>query len=723
MEQKQYNLINFFVILAYILILTSCGAGNDYHHPQPVNKGVFLDSAVEGLTYVTKTLSGMTDSNGTFEYRRNELISFYIGKILIGQAIAQPQITPMDLFADVSDIAAPCVINLCRFLQALDTDMDPENGITITPMIHNMLSNDSIAIDFDQSINTFETDIANSILDQTGIILPTAKSAQKHLRQTLYGMIIEIKIETEQTESIPAGMSTSFQAYGRFEKKTNLWIDITNQVTWSTSKNNVATMNNIQSGVLDSYEMGAIRITASLDSESSFIDFHIQDPILINLRITPQNPFLHPYNAEQFKALGIFSNQTTQYVTNKVTWSSKNVAIATVSNENDMQGEVRALSAGSTEIVAEYNGRMASADITVYNGDLTGIQIQPDNETIAIAKGFHKQLRAFGIYSDDTRPDITEQVLWQSNRNSIATVSNVRGHKGLIEAVAMGETQIEASLQGISSFVYVTVTEAVLEQILIKPQNKIIPLYSQEQYTAEAIFSDMTVDNITEQVEWSSTNPQVAIFIDSSHKGRINAESPGMSTIMAAYESLTGSTFLTISDADLDSIIVKPQSISIPLGSMNQFTATGIFTDEIDDDITDKVNWTSSDITVARVSNEIPNKGLVNAISVGTAHIRATFQDKTGYSSLAVLSPELISIQISPDIFAIEIGETRQLYANGYYTNSTINNITNLVYWISSKPDIIHVSNDGLIEGVSSGQAEISAELNNKSQFIKIVVY
>ena len=721
MEQNQYNILKYFLILSFITILTACGAGDDYHHPRPVQKGFFLDSAVEGLKYTTNTLSGTTDGNGTFEYRSNEMISFYIGNLFIGQTTAQPQITPMDLFPETSDIATPCVTNLCRFLQALDSDLDPENGILITPIVHNMLSNKNISIDFDQEIDSFEADVSKNVLDQTGITLPTVKSAQKHLRHTLYGEVIEIKIESEQMSSMPAGISSELRAYGKFEK-TNQWIDITNQVTWSTSNNSIATMNSLEPGVVDSFDAGSIQINASLDNYNDFFDIQFIEPILTKLIITPQNPFLHPYNTQQFKALGAFSDHTTKYVTNEVTWSSKNVSIATVSNENDLQGEVRALSAGKTQIVAEYNGIMTSADITVYNGNLTDIQIIPNYDTITIAKGFHKQFRAFGIYSDDTRPDITEQVVWHSNHNSIAKVSNVKDHKGLIEAVAVGETQISASLGDIISYVHLTVSEAVLEQILVKPQNKKIPLYSQEQFSAEAVFSDMTVDNITNQVMWISTNPQVAIFIDDTHKGRINAESPGMTTIMATYKSFTGTTFLTVSDAALDSIIVKPQSISIPLGSMHQFIATGIFADEIDDDITDKVNWTSSDITVARVSNDIPNKGLVNAVSVGTAYIRATFQNKTGYSSLAVLSPELISIQISPDTYTIEIGETRQLYANGYYTNSTINDITNLVTWISSNPDIIRVTN-GLIEGLSSGQAEITASLNDKSQFINIVVY
>jgi len=725
MEQKQYNILKYFVILSYITFLTACGAGDDYHppqslQPQPVQKGVFLDSAVEGLKYVTNTLSGTTDSEGTFEYRTNETIRFYIADIFIGQTTAQSQITPVDLFSEITtDIAAPCITNLCRFLQALDNDNDPENGIFVTPDTHTILLNKKVLIDFNQEIESFESDLLKNVLNQTDISLPTVKAAQKHLRHTLYGDLKDIKIESKHTSSMPAGITSELLAFGMFEK-TDQWIDITNQVTWSTSNNSIATMNSSQPGHVDSYDDGKIQISASLDNEIDNYEIQFLDPILTELTITPHHPLLHPNNTQQFKALGFFSDQSTQDVTNSVTWSSKNLAIAIVSNENNYQGEVRALTAGKTQIVGEYDGIMSTADITVYDGVLTAIQIQPN--TITIAKGFYKQLRAFGIYSDDTRPDITEQVQWLSNRHSVVEVSNVKGHKGLIETIAVGEAQIEANLGDISSFIDLTVSEAVLEQILIKPANNKIPLYSQEQFTAEAIYSDMTVRNITDQVMWISTNPQVAIFMDSTHKGRINSESAGMTTIMAAYKSLTGTTFLTVSDAELDSIIVKPQSISIPLGSMYHFNATGLFADEVNDDMTDQVNWTSSDITVARVSNDIPNKGLVKAVSMGTAYIRATFQNKTGYSNLVVLSPELMSIQISPDIYTIEIGETRQLSANGYYSNNSMDDITYLVNWSSSKPDILRVTN-GLIEGLSSGQAEITAVLNDKSQFINIVVY
>jgi putative lipoic acid-binding regulatory protein len=717
MKHKQYKILNYFVILAFITIWASCGAGNNYDPPEDENlhavlNGKFLDR-VEGLNYTTESQSGLTDENGTFKYQSTETINFYIEEIFIGQAIAQPEMTPINLCPENTDFTDDCVINMCRFLQALDQDEDSYNGILISQNAHDMFADINLSINFEQTPESFTSDIENKY---TTLALPDVKSAQRYLLYTLYGEMKDIKIESDETSPIPAGISYELKAFGWFEK-TESWVDITDYVTWSTSNNNIATMNSKQAGLVDSFEVGDVQINASLGSFNEYYDIRYLAPILIELMITPTNPFLHPYNLQQFKAMGTFSDQTRDDVTNVVTWATNNVETATVSNEFDSKGKARALSAGKTQIVAEYNGTMASADITVYSGDLIEIQIQPASDLISIAKGYHKQFHAFGLYSDNTRPDITEQVTWHSNHNSIAKVS-----KGLVEAIAVGETQIEASLEDVLSSIDVTVTEAVLEKILVSPQNKTIPMYSQEQFTAEAIFSDMTVNDITNQVLWIASNPQVAIFDDDFHKGRINTESPGMTTIIATYQSLTGSTFLTVSGAALDSIIVIPDEISIPLGSMYHFTATGIFEDEIDDDLTDKVTWSSSDITVARVSNDIPNKGLVNAVSVGTSFIRATFQNKTGSSKLTVRSPDLISILISPDVYAIEKGETKQLYATGYYTNSTDKDITNDVIWMSSKPDIIRVIN-GLIEGLASGQAEISASLDDKSQFMNIIVY
>ncbi|KPA19658.1 bacterial Ig-like domain, group 2 [Candidatus Magnetomorum sp. HK-1] len=715
----QFSWMKRCLSLLLLISLSACGAGGDYSRPRPVQKGVFLDSAVSGLRYVTETLSGTTDVNGTFEYRKNETIKFYIADIFLGETQAKAQITPIDLFTDITDIADPSVTNMCRFLQALDINNDPDDGIEISIMVQNALNNQNITLDFQQSISDFESDIILSkTLTQMGYALPGIKAAQKHLRQTLYGELQSIEVKTDLL-STPKGMPIQLHALGTFEKTSEI-IDITNQVNWSSSNNSIATIDSSQSGLLNSFATGEILVFAILDDVSNYIEVEIKSPILTGLRIVPQNPLLHPFHTQQFYAMGTFSDDSTRDITAEVTWASKNVMIATVGS---ISGLVRAISEGKTQIIAEYEGKMASSDIMVNNGLLTDIQIYPDSESAIIAKGFNKKFHAIGVYSDETRQDITEQVFWESGHNEIAKVSNVPSLKGLTEAIAVGGTKIFAKMGDIVTSIDLTVSEAILDQIRVLPVNKTIPVYSQEQFQAQAIFSDLTVEDVTDQVLWVSDEPQVAAFFDEDiHKGLLSTESPGVTTIRAMYQGLTGATFLTVSDAALESIIVEPSSISVPMGGMHQFTASGIFSDDTRYDITDKVDWTVSKINVARVSNDTPNKGLMNTVAIGTTYVRATFKNVTGYADLTVRSPDLLSIRISPENISIERGASQQLQATGYYTDNAIVDITHLVEWKSSQPEIIKITG-GLIEALAIGNANITASLSGISRFTAITVY
>ena len=49
-----------------------------------IQQGTFNDSKVEGLFWVTATLSGETDENGTFLFYEGQTITFYVGDIEIG---------------------------------------------------------------------------------------------------------------------------------------------------------------------------------------------------------------------------------------------------------------------------------------------------------------------------------------------------------------------------------------------------------------------------------------------------------------------------------------------------------------------------------------------------------------------------------------------------------------------------------------------------------------
>jgi hypothetical protein len=98
-------------------------------------EGTFIDSPVQGLDYHSATHSGVTDENGHFMYYEGEMMTFAIGDVLLGEAMAGEVMTPMD-FLDASempqDVTNPLVTNMGRFMQSLDADGNPENGIMIS---------------------------------------------------------------------------------------------------------------------------------------------------------------------------------------------------------------------------------------------------------------------------------------------------------------------------------------------------------------------------------------------------------------------------------------------------------------------------------------------------------------------------------------------------------------------------------------------------------------
>ncbi len=176
-------------------VMAGCGGGGDSGAaPAVVKEGVFVDSAVEGLTYATTSQTGLTDALGTFRYQEGEMVLFSVGDVVLGEAPGKGQLTPLDLVPAAADETDPTVSNICRFLQSLDLDGNPANGIHLSPEISNEVSGRNI--DFSLSIAGFETDpdlknlfdslnLLGIFPDATPRELCPAATAQSHLRDTL----------------------------------------------------------------------------------------------------------------------------------------------------------------------------------------------------------------------------------------------------------------------------------------------------------------------------------------------------------------------------------------------------------------------------------------------------------------------------------------------------------------------------------------------------------
>lgn len=95
--------------------------------------GVVIDSPVSGLRYKSGDHYGITDSAGKYGYIQGQSVEFFVGDITIGSAITPlPRVTPYELANSDPRIA----LHIARFLQTLDNDANPDNGIQINDAVH-----------------------------------------------------------------------------------------------------------------------------------------------------------------------------------------------------------------------------------------------------------------------------------------------------------------------------------------------------------------------------------------------------------------------------------------------------------------------------------------------------------------------------------------------------------------------------------------------------------
>ena len=123
---------------------------------EKVSTGTFIDSSVEGITYTSGNLSGVTDASGTFYYVPGEMVSFSIGGLSLGEVPGSDMVTPADLLGLDSTDTDAALINMLRLLQTIDSDGDPDNGITIPSDLSSSL--DLVSINFNQSTEDFTFD-------------------------------------------------------------------------------------------------------------------------------------------------------------------------------------------------------------------------------------------------------------------------------------------------------------------------------------------------------------------------------------------------------------------------------------------------------------------------------------------------------------------------------------------------------------------------------------
>jgi hypothetical protein len=518
-----------------------------------------------------------------------------------------------------------------------------------------------------------------------------------------------VSISISPTDAVIAlGTVQNFAATGLYSDNTTQ--DLTAAATWDSSDTSQATF--LAPGHIQGRVVGKITVTARFGRITGSTTLTVTDATLSALEVTPNSPSIANGTSQQFIATGIFSDNSTQDMTTTVTWSSSNTGIASINNTSGSYGLSTAISAGSTTIVATYNGITGSTSMTVTSAVLVSLAISPTNPSIAL--GTAQQFTATGTFSDNTTQNLTASVSWGSSSTGVSTVSNTSGSKGLATSVATGATIISATMGNITGSTGLTVTSATLVSIALTPSNPSVAAGNTLQFTATGTYSNGSTQNVTAAATWTSSDTgKAAVSNAAGTKGLATTSSAGSTIISAAVGSVKGSTTLTVTAASLISIAVAPSGASIAAGTTQQFTATGTYSNGATQNITSSVTWASSNTARVTISNASGSKGLATAVAAGSATISATSGSVAGSTTLTTTAATLTSIAVTPANPSITDGDTQQFMATGTYSNGSTQDLTASVTWTSSNTNVATVSNaagsQGLGTAISAGACNITA--------------
>lgn len=200
-------------------------------------------------------------------------------------------------------------------------------------------------------------------------------------------------------------------------------------------------------------------------------------------------------------------------------------------------------------------------------------------------------------------------------------------------------------------------------------------------------------DNTTvKTVEWTSSAPEIAAV---DENGLVTAISSGNAVITAKTENGLEATCSVLVPVEVSEVILNKTEAAVSVGRTVQLTVS-----VLPENATDKkVNWTSSDSSIAEVDSD----GLVTGVSKGSAVITATTANGKQASCTVTVSVPVETVTLDKSEAELKTGETLSLTATVLPADAGNKSVT----WSSDAENVASVEN-GLVTAKEAGTAVIT---------------
>lgn len=386
-------------------------------------------------------------------------------------------------------------------------------------------------------------------------------------------------------------------------------------------------------------------------------------------------------------------------VDRSVVWSSSNEDVLTV-NQN---GFVTFVNPGKATVICQTNdigtdgnNLIATCEFFIYE-PVTGISLDFTDVTLKIGENFRLTAEVLPLNATD------KSVTWISSNTSVVTVDE----NGMLTAVGSGSAAVlvQSNDSGVTAMCNVSVYQPV-ETVTISNTEMTV-----RKGTVFWLYAKAGPENaVNKTILWTTSDPTVATVDET---GMVTALMPGECTITATSqdtgiyatckvtvtEPVTGIT-LNYTEA---AIYAGDKLVIIP-------TITPIDADN------KAVTYLSSDPSIA----EVDANGIVTGMKGGSCVILVTTVERGLVASCKITVYEFVtSVTINEkDVKYINNGASKAFTASVTPESASNRGVT----WSSSNPNVLRVSQKGVVTAVGVGSATITATAADGSGIFDSIV-
>ncbi|WP_409344663.1 Ig domain-containing protein [Paenibacillus sp. MBLB4367] len=166
---------------------------------------------------------------------------------------------------------------------------------------------------------------------------------------------------------------------------------------------------------------------------------------------------------------------------------------------------------------------------------------------------------------------------------------------------------------------------------------------------------------------------------------------------------------------EISMLVLNKNEVALEVGSTASLTATAVFVNGATENVTLKTDWSTGDAEKASVY-----AGVITAKKEGKVVITATYMEKPVIVTVTI-SKNVRSLVKDKQSLNLRKGQPEQIGLTAYYGDNTEEDVTKKATWSIDNGSVATVF-DGMVKGLESGTATITAKYNSQTVTIPVSV-